>query len=167
MLFAFWLMPLKSKCSTARYLFQVFFRKQFSEATSPHKEEVQGELQIGTFYLETAFSPQIDFEKHFGSFCITSNRKCCTVVNLRSCHRLDLEFCSRWSHQICFLCVSEHAWRQAGEVRLCAFFFLLLSSFQRFLFPPVDKSPLQACLTALCLQISHPCSLWKAIPQFS
>lgn len=68
MLFAFWLMPLKSKCSTARYFFQFFSKKQFSEAISAHKEEIQEELQIGTFYLETVFPPKINFEKTLWKF---------------------------------------------------------------------------------------------------
>lgn len=47
------------------------------------------------------------------------------------------------------------------------FFFLFPFFFQQFLCPPMDTSPLQTCLTALCLQISHPCSLSEAIWQVS
>lgn len=50
---------------------------------------------------------------------------------------MGLVSCSFWSCQVCLLCVSEHAWRKAGEVRLHADFLLPVSAF----LPAISVSP--------------------------
>lgn len=168
MLFAFWLMSLKSKCSTARHWFQYYFFSQnsFLKPLLPARKRARG-IKIGIFDPGTAFSHKLTLQKHFKSFCTASNGEHCTVVNLRSCHRMALVFCSCCSYQVCSLCVSDHAWRKAREVRLHTDFFLFPFFFQWFLFPLHWYISPQACLTALCLQTSHPQGLSKAIWQRS
>lgn len=137
MLIAFWLMSLKSKCSTARLWCQYSFQETVFWSHFCPQESKPGELKIGIFDADAAFSHKWTLQKHFKSFCAASNGECCTFVNLRSCHRMDLVFCSCWFHLVCSLCVSEHAWRKAGEVRLHADFLLPVSVF----LPAISVSP--------------------------